>query len=279
MNGSPGPNVRLNDRRRYLHLAPKFASLLILCLLALFPIGAEAAVIGLNDDLGALGGQIFIPLQPAASGTLNQPWPSNSTQRVGVDPDRIKLPGRQGTSGFVTFDLIFDLTGQFGEQMVIEPDSASLILLARDIDFRPVALSGATYAETLAMTFMRDDGTRSATTLTLNRDSYVGFRDDFDPTGQYQTNQFQATYTINLQDDLGVTSEDFDQMMEDLAFRLSVTLGAELDSTIAGGREYRNTQEMFANSFEFAQVAIPEPASAALLACGAVAMALRRRRR
>jgi len=225
------------------------------------------SVVGTNSVLTPAGGNVYIPLTPGASGVLG-------VAGVGLSSDTANLTGVGDTSaGFVSFVLAFDISGHLGPGEFIDPIQADLTLTFGDMDFKPASIGPATLQETMSLTFLRDaTDAPGAVDLLVDNTNYGSYR----PDGFGETNNTTASYLVNLMLDLGVSGPDFADINTDKEFGLLVTLASNLTMNQAGSTSITNTTENSGNSFGF--VAIPEPATVALLGLGGVVALLRRRR-
>jgi hypothetical protein len=243
---------------------------------------AQASVItGTNAALQAAHGKFLIPLKAEDSGTLGDPWPNNPRKHIGRNADKVRLAQGQGSTGSLSFILDFDLTGQIPEGQTIEQDSATILLNLYDVDLRHVVNRMREFWETMDVTFMNMDdpvGAPGLFTLHITKDNYGDFG-DFPAGGANLTDRKTVTYSFNLADDLQVAPADFDQIVQDGGFRLQLAFTANIDRIGRGRGSYINTKEALTNTFQFVEVAVPEPAVITLLGVGAVALLRRRRTR
>jgi hypothetical protein len=247
-----------------------FAATILATIAFLVAVGtAGAAVSGENTILDQRDGRIFIPLRDRTSGDLADGFGTSANQVIFGPPG-------QRTAGRVSFALGFDLTSEFPEGFFVDPAGTSLLVITlTDLDFRPVNVSGVRYSETLALSFMPDaDGEPPETPdLVIDADNYGNFT-----VGFVRTNRTTLEYTINLQQDLGLTQADFDAMNADKEFGLHVTLGSEAINLLPGPRLYRSQAETIRGGDFVGFGAIPEPATLGLFVPGVLLLARRRRR-
>ncbi len=242
---------------------------------------ASAGVIGVHPVLDASNGRLYVPLTPGYSGTLADPAPDGG--QTGLTREKVKLAEGDKTEGAVSFMLHFALTGHVAPDFDIIADSASLLLNLEDMDFQPVDGGGARMYEWMELTVLAEvaDSTPTADGpvlgavggLLIDEQNYGNFRDD----GFAKTNNRRTIYTLSMADDLGVTAEELAVIEDNLEFSLLVTIGSYVERTKKGRGSYRNTNEQLGNSFEFATVAVPEPAALSLLVLTAPVLLLRRR--
>jgi len=261
-------------------------------------LAAQAAVYGQNDYLTANKGKAYIPLMPSTSGTLGD---FNGSRVIGGQPDSVTLSKGQSSSGYLVYDLTFDLSSYLlpggGEPIAVSSDDIDttqplwLTLTLFDLDFKPLTGSGRTYFETLAMELVYTGEGYSAfetiPSITIDQNNYGLYRED----GFGETDKQQVDYTINLLDPEGMnlSNADLDQILTDMSFTLRITMTSYLEQTGAGRFKYTNTKEYLGdysagsalaggefdtNALEFAF--IPEPASLSLLALSGLAL-LRRK--
>ena len=249
------------------------AAILTVALLAGETLGTPS--MGTNAILDGAGGEIFIPLQPATSGTLGDPL--GGGQFVGLNADTITLVGLGDTSsGSVMFELVFDISGEIGPGEFVDPMSAILLLTFQDLDFKPVVAGTLfDYREELELSFRADEGGASNAPLLIDATNYFTFSGG--PPGQ-ETNDVELTYEISLKDDLGVTGGQFTDMDTDKEFALLVKLRSTTLHLRNPSDTLRNTSENV-QSNDFVFVGIPEPGTFAVIALGSAGLLFRRRRR
>ncbi|MCK4602749.1 MAG: hypothetical protein KAU28_09800, partial [Phycisphaerae bacterium] len=173
-----------------------------------------ASITGTNPVLTASGGSLFIPLTPAASGTL-------ATGGPGWSSDSATVSGVGGTSsGFVSFVLSFDLSSELGPGEIVEPITSNLVLTFDDMDFKPDPIGPTLLQEIMALTFLRDaTDAPGAVDLVMNNLNYGLYR----PDGFGETDNTTVSYLLNMLLDLGLSNADFDDMNADKEFGLYVT--------------------------------------------------------
>lgn len=269
-------------------------------LLAQTALGA-ISVSGYNEFLQDAEGKAYIPMKPATSGMLGE---SLGTREVGEKPDTITLNQKGASSmGSLSYELFFDLldnTSPSGEPVLYAPENVDvstmdLFLDLVDIDFLPVTGAGRIYLEMMTLTLSGigecpyyTDG--PAPSLTIDMNNYT----DFGPDGLTETNNAAVTYRINMQDDLGLSQDDFDQILDSMTFSLMVTVSSYTERTAPGSGTYVNTLEYLGdysagtedNGFSGPDGipvnallfdVIPEPMTLALLGAGSIVL-LRRRK-
>jgi len=260
-----------------------------------------AAVSGYNDYLEQHEGKAYIPLKESTSGVLGGPQIGGGGI-AGAKPDTLTLSGKDAFSGgWITYDLFFDLTKNmspsgepilYGEQ-TIDVATMDLFLDLVDLDFLPVFNSGRVYLEILELTFIRDDGdggTSEGPSVQIRSDNYST---DFGASVVKTDNQ-AVTYVVNLHDDMGLTDDDFEQILDDMSFTVQVTVSSYMQRLVGGTGRYTNSLEYLGdysagdsdngftgddglpvNALDFEL--IPEPMTLALLSAGSIAL-LRRRK-
>ncbi len=249
-------------------------SMLLLALCLASPAGAGP--IGFNPILDASGGDIYFPVGLGASGTLGGAWPSDPGKTVGVDADKVWLTGAGSTTtGNVSFELVFDLTGAFDPGEFVDPDQAQMELTLFDLDLKPVVVSGLfDYRETLTMSFRNNPGGPNVgTPLTLDESNSDAFG------GPPVTNQEWASYTVPMKSSFGLQDADLEAInFNNPQFALWVTVGTDTEHIVSGKHWISKTDpENLAQGFEFGIA--PEPGMLALLAIGALGVLGKRRRR
>jgi hypothetical protein len=223
---------------------------------------------GVNDTLNATGGWLYVPLKARTSGELGDGG------RIGLFSDAVTMGTGQRSAGAVNFTWGFDLSDEFGAT-AIDPDTAQLVLMFRDMDFRPINVNGLIYAETLGLEFLRDAADAAAgPDLVLDDTNYGNYRAD----GFGATKRTDVTYTFHLRDDLGLTPEDFDALNVDKEFGMSLTIGSTMAYRGAGTITFTNTREQI-DPGQFAAFGVPEPLTMATMATGMGLLWLRRRTR
>jgi len=249
---------------------------------------ARGAIIGINAVLSASGGSLFIPSKAGSSGTLGAPMvsglPGSKYGKYGTSSEIITLTNvSPHAQGYVRFVLTFTLSGS--ATTVDSSGNARVTLKAYDLDFQETTIGkSAKLFETMDLAFMRDPaaGTSSLTPdITVDRNNYGTYRSGgFALAGTNVTNNASGTYTFNLMNALGVDTADLTSINSTHKFGIFVTLRSDLTKITAGTKRYLNTVEKFEQtSFDYNPQVVPEPATALLLACGAVAAIGRRRRR
>ena len=240
-------------------------------------LAANAAdVIGTNAVLDANGGDLYIPLKPSTSGNLGDSIPGPPAgDMVGLQSDSLTLYSDHATSsGFVSFVLSFDLSGELQPGEVMCCDTEALVLEFEDIDFKPYDIGWFNFRETLELTLLRDAGdVPGPVDLTIDDTNYGLYCGGF-----VETNNQTVTYTLGLKNDLGLTAADCQDINEDKEFGLLVTFRTQIEHLRANccGDTIRNTPEALANSFSVC--AIPEPATF-LIALAGVLLAIMRKRK
>jgi hypothetical protein len=238
------------------------------------PAGAMPAL-GTNAVLDGNGGDLYIPLKPSTSGELGDPL--GGGDYVGLQSDSVTLSAfNPNSSGYVEFELIFDLTVDLGVFPSMDRDSTALMLTFDDIDFKTDVYSNYTLNEILSIEF-RDDpnGPSSGTTLVMDDTNYWNYSG---MAPNHATDNVTVTYEINLKDDLGIGEADFLDMEGDKDFALWVRFSSDLHYTggYLGCASVNNTSEAMNNRFTL--VGVPEPATVTtLIGLGAVGL-LRRKR-
>ncbi len=244
------------------------ATLFAATLLLMLPTEAVASpVTATNAVLDSVGGTIFIPLQPSTSGILGDPLPGGGS--VGLQAQTVSVGGTGTTlNGFVQFDLLFDLTPD------IDPNNPDIIagvieISFKDLDFLPVEIPNRfNFREMLALQI------NGNAPLELDANNYSDFILGPPP---YPTNNTTQTYAFDMKADLGVDSNQFEEISLAEEFTLTVALFSRLEHLRNISDPWRNTAEVVpGNDFGFS--AVPEPAAMLLLASGGVLMLLRRRR-
>ena len=219
-------------------------------------------------------GQIYIPLQSSYSGTLGAPL--GGGRYVGFQSDSTTLSWLHPTSsGFVTFEILFDLSDYLPAGTSLDRSSASLELVFDDMDFKPVLSSGVSFREELTLNFLRDaGGSASGAAVELDETNYHLYSGE---APGHETNNRQVAYGISFVDDLGLSDADFADIETDGAFALRVTMSSHLAYRGMFLPEWvSNSPEAIGHSFTV--VGIPEPGTLMLLACGATGALLRRTR-
>ncbi|MFW6146643.1 MAG: PEP-CTERM sorting domain-containing protein [Planctomycetota bacterium] len=259
---------------------------------------AMAYVSGYNAFLEQSGGRAFIPQKPQTSGELGE---VKGNRVVGARADMITLRKGDVRQGWLTYDLLFDLSENFDPgsgPIEIDPanvitDTMELQLDLTDLDFVPVTGAGRTYSESLGLKMFSADKTLELTDpgldFLIDAINYGNYRaDGFGPT-----NNVEAQYAINLVNDLGLAPNDFARIFQDMGFTLEVTLTSTTMRTAPGRASYRSTREYLGDysadpdeglgaddplppglDFEI----VPEPMTLSLLGLGAIGL-LRQRRR
>ncbi len=246
--------------------------LVVICLFAAD--GMAAMISGANPELDALGGAIYIPLKPETSGVLGDTLASGN--EIGEFSDSVEIHSSSGeSSGFVTFDLTFDLTHGTGVSQQISPAFATLFISFHDMDFKPDVYSNYTLRESMVLQFKADANDAGRTQLLIDENNYGYYSGGFFG----ETDNSTVNYEIDLRGDLGVTQPDLADIVEDGEFVLSITMHATVGHTSSGSDTIYNTPESIANSFRVvAMPVVPEPATIGLLASGA-GLLIRRRKR
>lgn len=235
-------------------------------------------MIGTNSVLDATGGSIYIPYSPLTSGVLGDSV--GGGKFAGLQAEDITLKSGVTVGGSVTFKLVFDLSGEFGPLEVLDRATAGVVLNLYDIDFKPMMWGSGLKTEsweTMQISFLRDatDSGHNGPSVTLDANTYGAYRDDGLIDGP--TDKVTVRYELFFLDDLGLSQEDFDNIDADMEFALYVTLSCFNKRHGGSSVTIRNTPELLGHSFEFNKIILPEPATMALLAGGALAL-LRRRR-
>lgn len=263
-----------------------------------------ALIVGTNPELEETDGGLFVPQKGRTSGVLGEQL--NPRRRAGLKRDRIFLPGPGAKRrGDISFVLAFDLTPteanglpfSFGDaeapgDNLIDADSATLAFSLEDLDFQPVRAKGARYRETMEIRFLRnaDDSIFDLETgellpgdVMLDKTNYGLFEENYAAGAFPSTNNVTRRYVLSMTDDLGMTTEDFEAVLDDLEFALLVTVRSETKRRGGGASHHRSTREYIrANDFTFEtaptiEPPIPEPATVSLLAAGAAILIGRRR--
>ena len=260
---------------------------------------AVAAVSGFNAYLQQSEGKAYIPMKPRSSGTLGD-LVNNGV--VGASPDTLTLDGRgDSRTGGLCYELFFDLNanmGPTGEPILYGPgeevdvSTMDLFLDLVDLDFLLVSRATYDYYETLTLTFI-DECDEPGPFLTIDMSNCT----DFGPAGMTKTNNEQLTYVINLQEDMGLSPSDFDQILNDMSFSIVVTATSYIERTIAGSGVYSNTTPEYLGDYSAGTVdngfsgpdgmpvnaltfdMIPEPMTLALLSAGSFVLLWRRKAR
>jgi len=234
------------------------ASILVVSTAMLIAMPASQAVAtpaqGTNPFLPA-NGEVYIPLKPSTSGTLG-------VGNTGLVPDSLTIAGINTSTGFLMFDLLFDLSGEVLPPVIT---NGTLFLTFRDLDFVPIFGAGNRYSvgERLDVQF---DGNAP---LAMTQANYTNFG------GAPPTNNNTQTYDIDLRTELGVTDAQFAQMRALEQFTVNLTLYTDVHHLVSRPDTLNNTAEtIFANDFTF----VPEPATMVLIVTGAVGIVLHRRR-
>jgi hypothetical protein len=260
---------------------------------------AAAAVSGYNAFLQESEGKAFIPMKPRTSGVLGDLL--NNNRIVGASGDKVTLTGKgDSRTGSLSYDLFFDLsanmgpTGEpilYGDGEEVDVSTMDLFLDLFDIDFVPVSGRTYDYYEMLTLTFIRDgDGASPFLTIDMNNFAAYG------PAGLTKTNDEQVTYVISLQEDLGLSAGDFEQIMEDMSFTIMVTATSYIERTKRGSGRYITAPEYLGdysagsvdngfsgpdglpvNALTFDM--IPEPMTLTLLGAGSFVLLWRRKAR
>jgi len=253
------------------------ALLALVATIAVLAAGPVSAAVGTNDVLdNEMGGQLYIPLKPSASGVLGDPI-GGGPDRVGMQADSVFMSIlTPSSSGYVTFELVFDISADLGLLPNIDQNSANLLMTFDDLDFKTDVSPKFTLNEVLTMEFRADPGgPTSGTPLTIDETNYHVYSGM--PPG-HETNNVTVTYEINLKNDLGISDSDFADMETDKEFAVLVTLNSHIQhtGTWCNFGCVTNTPESIDS--QFTVVGVPEPATMGLLAIGAIGLIRRRRR-
>ena len=182
--------------------------------------------------------------------------------------------GNPTSSGYVSFELLFDLTVDLSIFPSMDRNSATLLLMFEDIDFKTDVYSEYTLNEVLEIQFRADPGgPASGSTVTIDDTNYWNYSG---MAANHDTDNVSVTYEVNLKNDLGISEADFLDMEADKDFALWVTFDADLAYTGRNGELVNNSSEALGSSF--ALVGVPEPATLTLLAVGG-GLLIRRRRK
>jgi len=243
--------------------------------LAVVGTGSASAMpaVGTNDVLdNVTGGDLFIPLQNDDSGVLGD-LIDGGPERVGVQADTVCLSALNPTSsGYVTFELVFDITADLGAFPNMDRNTTRLLLTFDDIDFKTDVYSNYTLNEILTLEFRADPGgPASGVPLTIDESNYHVYSG---MAPGHETDNVQVTYEISLKNDLGITEADFLDMEADKDFALLVRFDSQLELTSGFLACPTNSAEAIGNRFTL--VGVPEPTSVALLTAGALALIRRR---
>jgi len=251
------------------------AGIVALAALGLAGTAVGDLVLGTNTVLDANSHEFYIPLQPATSGKLGDPL--GGGDYVGLQPDTVTLyADGETTSGDVWFILDFDISASLGPGEVVNPDTATLWLAFRDIDFKAdVYGSTAVLLESLELTYLPDaSAVPGPVDLAIDDTNYGNYA-----TGGFvETDNEFVTYSIHLRDDLGLDAADFAGINDDGQFAILFEFTSLLEHTRSScyGDRLTNTDEQAWGKVKFC--AIPEPGSLALLGAGGAVLLLRRRK-
>lgn len=244
---------------------------------------ASADTIGLNPVLVETGGDVLVPFNAPNSGVLGAPTRPDGG-RVGLVQDTIIMNGGPRTAtGYVTFDLAFDLSDELqGGEFLLDPNTTVLTVLAENAHFEPLETLAGIIEEYLGITSnipvfespaLQVGGsldTADGSGLWMEGGNYDGYT----PQG-LNSGYGLVAYNYHLRDDLGWTQTDFDAVNEAEFFSLSVKYGSRR-TQYDGSYEYTNQPTNLQFILAPGQL-VPEPMSMSLL--GLAGLTLLRRRR
>lgn len=246
---------------------------------------------GYNPEL-ASNPNVFIPLKLDTSGTLGDLLNGTGPQIIGRIKDSVALIGDVGSPdswGWLDFVIHFDISADITPENPLLT-GGTLAMIFRDLDFKPVNMSGRVGYSEVLMLQVSLEGIPLGDLLEINSSNYDS--PDFNATllpsetpggPDFDTNNAMVRYEFDLgtpsPSGLGISAAEFALISAAEAFDMCVRLESKVEHLRDAKDVFRNTAEVMDPGSDFQFEAVPEPGTLALVTAGAVLVGFRQKRR